>query len=86
MIASNFENWPVCTPVVHPELLDGDAEGHEVEQRGDPAVEGGVVVARLHVVLELTDVSVLLLNKIYICRGVYNFKILVLIIEKKSDQ
>ena len=53
---------PVGAPVVHPELLNGDAEGDEVEQGSDPAVESRVVVTRLHVILKLADISVLLLK------------------------
>jgi len=56
-------SYSVGAPVVHPELLNGDAEGDEVEQGSDPAVESRVVVTRLHVILKLADISVLLFER-----------------------
>lgn len=53
--------WPVSAPVVHPELLDWDAECDKVEERSNPAVERVLLVARVHVLLEQGQVTVLLL-------------------------
>jgi len=52
----------VGAAVVHPELLGGDAEGHQVQQRSNPAVEGILLVALVHVPSQLVHIRVLLIE------------------------
>jgi len=60
MVENQTIDGPVRAPVVHPELLDGGAERNKVEERGNPAVERILPVARLHVCRQLVQVMVLL--------------------------
>jgi hypothetical protein len=45
---------PICAAsIVHPELLDGGTESDKIKERGNPAVERILPIARLHVCRQL---------------------------------